>query len=398
VIFVPEFKQGAIGGMLGVNGGANGTGYGGPSVLPSDPTGMTDLATTFSSLKGVADGTGPDPAMAQYNQNVQNNAKQQSGAISSIQGISPALAARMASQQGSAALQNSAAQGASTQAQQQLGAMGQMAGVAGSQAQIAAGMQQNSNNINGSLAQTNMQGQQGMIGGVMSGFGATSSMGGAMAAMARGGEVKRFADGGDTSDGPMSSFAQFLKGNATSVSSPSVAPMATPAAISGFSQGMGGYGAQKNGGGAKPAPQQQPMQNQGQGPTQQASDNMGAGIPYAQPMQMQPESTAIPYSQPTFSADFANGGSVPAMVSPGEQYLAPKDVKQVAKGKSPLSVGQRIPGTPRVAGNSYANDTVPKTLQAGGIVIPNNIMQSKDPARGAADFVNQVLAKRKGRK
>lgn len=97
---------------------------------------------------------------------------------------------------------------------------------------------------------------------------------------------------------------------------------------------------------------------------------------------------------------FAKGGAskhkVPAMVSPGETYLKPSQVKQVAKGKAnPLKVGERIPGKPKVAGNSYANDVVPKTLEAGGVVIPNSVMQSSDPAHNAYKFVQAVMARQK---
>lgn len=90
----------------------------------------------------------------------------------------------------------------------------------------------------------------------------------------------------------------------------------------------------------------------------------------------------------------ANGGAVPALVSPGEQYLPPQAAQAVAQGKArPFSVGERIPGVPAVPGNSYVNDTVPKTLAEGGVVIPNAIMQSKDAEKKAAEFVRQVLAK-----
>lgn len=94
---------------------------------------------------------------------------------------------------------------------------------------------------------------------------------------------------------------------------------------------------------------------------------------------------------------YAEGGQVPALVSPGEQYLPPKDAKEVAKGKKkPFEAGERIPGKPKMPGNSYANDTVPKTLQSGGVVIPNAIMQSKDAEQKAAAFVRQVLARKGG--
>lgn len=89
----------------------------------------------------------------------------------------------------------------------------------------------------------------------------------------------------------------------------------------------------------------------------------------------------------------ARGGKVKALLSPGETYLPPKAVKKAEKGANPLAVGQRIPGKPKHPGNNYANDTVPAKLSPGGIVIPNSIMQSKNPAKGAADFVRQIQNK-----
>jgi hypothetical protein len=98
----------------------------------------------------------------------------------------------------------------------------------------------------------------------------------------------------------------------------------------------------------------------------------------------------------SYCVAMAHGGKVPALVSPGEQYLPPKAAEEVAKGKKkPFQAGERIPGTPKVPGNSYANDTVPKTLQEGGVVIPNSIMQSKNAEKKAAEFVRAVLAKNK---
>jgi hypothetical protein len=62
-----------------------------------------------------------------------------------------------------------------------------------------------------------------------------------------------------------------------------------------------------------------------------------------------------------------------------------------------LKEGGHVPGKPKVSGNSYKNDTVKALLSPGEVVIPNSVMQSKDPIRGAASFVQSVLAK-KGRK
>jgi hypothetical protein len=95
---------------------------------------------------------------------------------------------------------------------------------------------------------------------------------------------------------------------------------------------------------------------------------------------------------------YANGGEVPALVSPGEKYLSPEAVAKVKSGANPMSVGETIPGKPKIAGtkNSYANDTIPKTLEEGGIVLPRSITKSKNPDKAAEAFVAAILA-RKGK-
>lgn len=91
---------------------------------------------------------------------------------------------------------------------------------------------------------------------------------------------------------------------------------------------------------------------------------------------------------------YAKGGKVDAMVSPGEVYLPPGKAKEVANGdKNPIKAGEKIPGKPKVKGDSYANDTVPKKLEAGGVVIPNSIMQSDDPVGNASEFVKKLMEK-----
>jgi len=90
----------------------------------------------------------------------------------------------------------------------------------------------------------------------------------------------------------------------------------------------------------------------------------------------------------------ARGGKVPALVSPGERYLPPKEAEKVAKGKKdPMKAGQKIPGKPKFPGNDYRNDTVHKNLEEGGIVLPNSIMQAKHPHWEAHKFVSAIMAK-----
>jgi len=79
-----------------------------------------------NALSSQAAGAGPNPAMAQYQQNINQAGAQAAGLISSQKGISPALAARMAAMQQSGAMQGAAASGAELQAKQQLAAQQQL--------------------------------------------------------------------------------------------------------------------------------------------------------------------------------------------------------------------------------------------------------------------------------
>jgi hypothetical protein len=75
----------------------------------------------------------------------------------------------------------------------------------------------------------------------------------------------------------------------------------------------------------------------------------------------------------------ASGGPVKAMLSPGERYLNPEEVKQVVEqGKNPLKAGMKVPGKPKVKGDSLKNDVVPADLEEGGVVIPRHIMNKKN--------------------
>jgi hypothetical protein len=94
----------------------------------------------------------------------------------------------------------------------------------------------------------------------------------------------------------------------------------------------------------------------------------------------------------------ARGGRVPAKVSPGEVYIPPHNVKAVAKGADAKQAGEVIPGKAKVKGDSLKNDTVDKDLESGGVVIPRSVMNSKDPAKEAAKFVNAILAKQNMRR
>ena len=65
-----------------------------------------------------------------------------------------------------------------------------------------------------------------------------------------------------------------------------------------------------------------------------------------------------------------------------------------------MSVGETIPGKAKVPGpvDSYDNDTVPKKLDVGGVVLPRSVTQSKDANRKATEFVIAIINKQKKKK
>jgi hypothetical protein len=105
------------------------------------------------------------------------------------------------------------------------------------------------------------------------------------------------------------------------------------------------------------------------------------------------------YNGNNTTSNMARGGKVPAMVSPGERYLPPSEVDKVAKGqKAPEKAGVKIPGKAKVKGDSLKNDTVPATLEEGGIVLPKSVMESANPHWAAHKFVSAIMAKKGGMK
>lgn len=360
--------------------------------------GIGNQSQVYNQLQGVANGTGPNPAQAALNQNTANNISQQAALMGSQRGASnnPALLARQAAMQGGNIQQQAIGQAATNQANQSLNAINAAGNIAnqqvtnqlngnsaynqavqgnrgltlnGIQGQNNAnvGMQSNINSNNQAIAQGNQKFQQGvfsnlasgasgalgMLGGGSGGGGATAlaggqgeGMGGAATMLAaHGGVIPRMADGGEVDSGPSSSFGRsMIQDNSSLIPNPtSNVPMTQPAASS-------------SGGGSG-----------------------GSSIAQLAPLLMMAAS---------------RGGQVPTIVSPGEAYIPPANVRAVASGKADVrSAGEMIPGKAKVEGDSLKNDTVPKNLDAGGVVIPRSVMNSKDPASAAAKFVAAVVAK-----
>jgi hypothetical protein len=418
--------MGGIGGMFGASGGAAGTGFAAPrganlynpvtkeqitdaygnvtnsmesqkSLLAAlqAQNGIQNQSQVYNQLQGVVAGTGPNPAQAMLNQATGQNVANQAALMAAQRGAGSnvGLIARQAAQQGANTQQQAVGQGASMQAQQSLNALGQAGGVANTQtanqigqtnANVSAqqaeqanllnaqaqfnnaqmGMQSNINNNNSGLIQSQLGAQQSMVGGLINGAGAM---------FAGGGEVADPSFGFADPNAPQSKFGQFLKGMSS-------APMDSAQDQSGPAS-MGSNKALNKG-------------------TSNLVSKIGGkfgGVGGAQSTAMAGGAEAGSIAPMAMVA--AIGGKVPALVSPGEKYLKPQEAKAVATGQaSPGEVGSTVPGTPKYKGNNYANDTVPTELDEGGVVIPNSVMQSKDPVGGAAKFVRACLAKKSMKK
>lgn len=317
--------------------------------------GIQNQSNVYSQLQGVANGTGPNPAMAQLSnttgQNVANQAALMAGQRGA--GANVGLIARQAAMQGANTQQQAVGQGAALQGAQSLNALNQMGGIANNQASNQIG-------ATGSLNQFNQAEQGQLLGNIQS----------------QNSNAVNFQNASNATNAQMqqqqNSQNASLIGNLTGA-------VGSAAGLIGNSTGSGGGSAGATGGASNVARMSPNMYASG--------GNVGGG----------PRSKAAQYlSGNQIPVPMAEGGKVPALVSPGEKYLKPKDVQEVKQGKNPMQVGEKIPGKPKVSGakNSYANDTVPKTLEEGGIVLPRSVTQAKDPSRKAAEFVAAILSRK----
>lgn len=510
--------MGFVGGLIGTAGGQQGTGMGGVkggTVINPVGTGQTaksykdvqksmeeqrnllgalqgqnglaNQSQVYGQYQGMVNGTGPNPALAQlHNATAQNSANQ--AAMMAAQrgsGQNAGLLARQAAMQGAANQQNSIGQAAALQAQQSQNALNSAAGIANNQVSNQIGQtnantnaqqseqanlfnaingvnsnltanQGSVNSVNGQLTNTAMQGQQGLLGGLMSSAGSMMGMGGA-----RGGKVPNYDEGGEVSadptkddvqqpepqasapvEAPAPNFGNFSSqvqpGSAPSVSTPS---FGADAGADALAKGFGKAGGSSGGGGggmSSMLPMLMALAEGGEvsgaydGPVskfgQFLSNVQSGGAPGVSTPSFGANNAGATALQKGFgkfggglnsgggskSSDMAggagdsggmpgmmgmmaaSGGKVPALVSPGEKYLSPDKVSAVKQGANPMAVGETIPGKPKVEGanNSYANDTVPAQLDSGGIVLPRSVTQSKDAGSKAKAFVEAVMAKK----
>jgi len=320
--------------------------------------GLGNQQNVFGQLQGVANGTGPNPAQAMLNNatgaNTQNQAALMAGQRGA--GANAGLIARQAAMQGGANQQNAAGQGAALQAQQSLGALNQMGGIAGQQV--------------GQQLAANQQAAQTALGNQQTAAGITGQeMGGAtgLANTALQGQTQQNTAG----LGFNNSLIGGAIGGVGSALGAATAPSAgngNAAASPGSTNTLGNY-------------------------------NLGVNTTLPTPKFANggPVSKVGQHFQMLAKGGKAHG--VPAMVSPGEKIIPKSEVKKVAEGKKDaMSAGKLVPGKAKVGGakNDYANDTVPKTLSEGDIVLPRSVTQAKNPHWAAHKFVSEIMRKKGG--
>lgn len=381
--------------LAGVSGALNQQQQIVSAVAPGATQGANAQANLSNQLTAESNGQGPNPAQAQYTQNIQNAAQQQAGAIAGTKGISPALAARMASEQGSGALQNAAGQAATTEAQQTLAAQNNLANLSSTQVSqgqeavqginnaqqneqnilqnantsannAAVGMQSNENNVNSNTAIANQNTNKGLVGGLISGVGSITGL------FAHGGEVKHMASGGVAAPaiaGPQSSVGQWLNSGSSASSAPSIA--SSPVVQS---TDWGGGLNKKKSSASSSSEEPSPSANDlglDEGSLDAAAPDAAAGAGMA--------GGALDSSLGSLAVVAANKGGL--MQTGGK--VNPHDAKQKAV----------------VAGDSLKNDKIPTMLSAGEEVIDRETLADPGPigqmARAVAAHIN---AKNKGKK
>jgi hypothetical protein len=324
--------------------------------------GLQNQTNVYNQMQNIANGTGPNPAQAMLNQQTSKNIANQAALMAGQRGAAanPALMARLAAQQGANLQQQAVGQGATLQANQQLAALGNMGNIAGQQVG-------NQLNAQGQLSGTALGAQgnilQGITGQNNAAVGNISQANQIDSQIARENAARQ---------------AQIVQGIASGVGS------AMTGVPMNFSSGGGGAGGMMTAG-ASPNPMGSGSKL-GQSPINMIPMANGGEVT------QQPQTSRITqyFNNPV---RMAQGGQVPALVSPGEKYIAPEDLAKVKGGASPMTVGKTVPGVAKVQGDSFENDTVPAMLKEGGIIIPRSIVQGKDAAKKSAEFVAAILNK-----
>lgn len=382
-------------------------------------------------LQNNAYGQGPSPAQLQMQQGLQQATAQSQALAASQRGISPALAARYAAQNQAGMSQNVAQNTGIMRAQEQLNSMNQLGQELQSQRTGRMGLE-NLQSGNFNYAQGLNEQAYGSAAGhrASAGGGIMSAIG--MAAMNKGGQVQKMADGGmpapefynhtpplpgmpddSAQEGKdqknaQSGAGQFLSkfggggasggsGGAGGFSGGSMpSAMAKGGQVQRLSFG-GMSGIEGPGWGnvsmnqfAQPQPAQQvyPQQQNYPGavaPAKQGMQTTAAPTgfqggkmqsPLSMPMQKQPQN---PFAS-IGNIGSGNGGILGRQV--GGMF-----------GAMSMETGGTVPGQAKVKGDSLKNDKVPAMLSPKEIVLPRSITMSPDAPEKAKAFVAAIMAR-----
>lgn len=321
-----------------------------------------------NQYQGVINGTGPNPALDQLNQQTGNNVAQQNALMAGQRGASQnvGLIARQAGQQGANIQQQAVGQEATLQAQQQIAAMQGLQ----AQQQAMAGTAQN------------------QIGNVQTGLNAYGQ---------QTAQQQSTLQGANQSANSINANVAAAKAAAGNNLIGNLAHVAVPVAATIFGGPAAGAAASavlgSGGSAGSPDTVLGPSMDSGQ----ISSEQFGSGPKAANGGMLTYNKQLItpkgPRSKAAQHIMMASGGQVPLLLSPGERKLNPHDVAEVAKGANPMTKGKEVPGKAKVGGakNSYANDTHKDAAEPGSIIIPRSITQGKDASKKAAAFVEAIL-------
>lgn len=384
-------------------------------------------AALGQQYQNIANGTGPNPAQAALNQATGQNVANQAALMASQRGAGAniGLLARQAAQQGAATQQQAVGQGATMQAQQEMNALsglsanqqaqaatqgqiGQLGstqagmqqtgiGQLASQGQTLTGEQQAALAQQASQAQAQVAAQQQALAqqanqaNVLGGQQIAGQQAATQAAQNEQAAQLGAQQGFNTIQGGLQqnvnnnnqALAQTQMGTQKGLFGGLLSGGAQALGAAGFADG--GEVMMAEGGQMDSAPV---VQESLIGPQSSFARFLNS-IPQQSEVQTQPNAQTSDDKSLNQGASSLGSALTSAMMAKGGKV---KDLKNGGNVKASSSKEKA-----KVKGNSYSNDTIPALLSEGEVVIPRNIMMSKDPATGAAQFVAKVLAKR-GRK
>jgi len=345
------------------------------NVLPSI-AGQEGIASdVYGQQQGLAQrllaesqGQGPNPAQARLNNETGNNIAETQALMASVRGgnSNPGLTALNAGRQGAATRQQAVGQAAQLQAEQELGAQNELAGLYGNEAQNALTAQsilqgaqaaQNSalttgqlgaEETNAQIAGANANNAASTSGGILSAAGSLLSM------MNKGGKVQRFDTGG------MATYA-------VPVDPREVLNFGTTTGSDVLGKSIGSLG--------KDLKKSSSSITSGASPVGGTGGTMG-------------EAGGLAGDSPDMGS--AMGGMTDVLSDVG---MAAMFAARGGMVPTDFRSGGEVPGRAKVKGDNPKNDTVPAMLSPGEEVLPRSVTMAPDAPERAKRFVQALMDK-----